>query len=247
MEAPPPASTLGAGDLIDGGWRLDLDHDDAQSPPPLNHPPTWNSGACAPSEDLGTPQSIGLGAGMAGKDAAPADAEDQDKACGLPIPATTLTLPNAKPDHDDAQSPPPLNHPPTWILGASAPSEDLGTPPSNGMGAGMVGRGAAAEAAENEDQAADARGPVPTEFEEEDEEQAQQEEDEGEEAEEEEEEEDEEEDENAEEGEAEEGAEDEAEEEDDQAVEEEEDNGDRDDDEKDPEDKDEADTRLSGG
>jgi hypothetical protein len=57
-----------------------LDHDDAQSPPPLNHPPTWTLGASAPSEDLGTPQSNGMGAGMAAKDTAPvtapADADD---------------------------------------------------------------------------------------------------------------------------------------------------------------------------
>ena len=127
-----------------------------------------------------------------------------------------------------------------------APSEDLGTPQSNGMGAGMAGRDAAAEAAENEDQAADARGIAPTAFEEEDEKEAQEEEEEGEEEEEEDEEEDEDEEEGEDEEEAEEGAEDEAEEEDDQEVEEEDDNGDRDDDEKDPEDKDEADTRLSG-
>ena len=54
--------------------------------------------------DLGTPQSNGMGAGMEGKDAAPADAEDHDKACGLPIPATML--PTANHDHDNAQSPP---------------------------------------------------------------------------------------------------------------------------------------------
>ena len=190
---PIPATTL---------LTANHDHDDAQSPPPLNHPPTWTLGASAPSEDLGTPQLNGMSAGMAAKDTAPADAEDHDKARGLPIPATTLLT--AKPDHDEAQSPPPLNHPPTWTLGAYAPSEDLGTPQSNGMGAGMAGRDAAAEAAENEDQAADARGIAPTEFEEEDEKEAQEEEEEGEEEEEEEEEEDEEEGENEEE--AEEGA-----------------------------------------
>ena len=130
-------------------------------------------------------------------------------------------------DHDDAQSPPPLNHPPTWTLGAYAPSEDLGTQ-SNGMGAGMAGKDTAP--AEEEDQ-----------------EEAQQDEKEGEEEEEEEEdeEEDAEEDEDVEEGEdeeeAEEGEEGEAEEEDDQEVEDEEDDGDEDDDEKDPEDEDEAD------
>ena len=47
------------------------------------------------------------------------------------------------------------------------PSENLGTPQSNGMGAGMTGRDAAAEAAEDEDKTADARGLTPTEFEEE--------------------------------------------------------------------------------
>ena len=83
---------------------------------------------------------------------------------GVPIPATSSTLPYAKPDHDDAQSPPPLNHPHTWTLGASAPSEDLGTPQSNGMGAGIAGRYTAAAAADAEDTAADARGLTPTEF-----------------------------------------------------------------------------------
>ena len=147
---PIPATTLP---------NAQPDHDDAQSPPPLNHPHTWNLGASAPSEGLGTPQSNGMGAGMAGQDVAPAD---HDKACGLPLPATTL--PAAHPDHDDAQSPLPLNHPPTWNLGASAPSEDLGTPQSNGMGAGIAGRDTAAAAADAEDTAADARGLTPTEF-----------------------------------------------------------------------------------
>jgi hypothetical protein len=115
----------------------DATPDDTQSPPPLNHPPTWNLGASAPSEDLGTPN--GMGAGMEGKDAAPAALADaEDKACGLPLPATTLLTANL--DHDDAQSPPPLNHPPTWTLGASAPSEDLGTPQLNGMSAGMAAK-----------------------------------------------------------------------------------------------------------
>ena len=138
------------------------DHDDAQSPPPLNHPPTWTLGASAPSEDLDTPQSIGMGAGIAGKDTAPADAEDHDKACGLPIPATTLLT--ATLDHDDAQSPPPLNHPPTWTSGASAPSEALGTPQSTGMGAGMAAKDTApvtapADADDNGDRDDDEKDP----------------------------------------------------------------------------------------
>ena len=62
-----------------------------------------------------------------------------------------------------------------WTLGASAPSEDLGTPQSNGMGAGMAGRDTAAAAAEAEDTAADAHGLAPTEFKEEDEEEAEEE------------------------------------------------------------------------
>ena len=137
------------------------DHDDAQSPPPLNHPPSWNLGASAPSEDLGTPN--GMGAGMEGKDAAPAALADaEDKACGLPLPATTLLTANL--DHDDAQSPPPLNHPPTWTLGASAPSEDLGTPQLNGMSAGMAAKDTApvtapADADDNGDRDDDEKDP----------------------------------------------------------------------------------------
>ena len=103
-----------------------------------------------------------MAAGMADKDAPPADAEDPVKACGLPIPATTL--PNAQPDHDDSQSLPPLNHPPTWNFGASDPSEDLGLPQSNGMGAGIAGRYTAAAAADAEDPTAEARGLTPTAF-----------------------------------------------------------------------------------
>ena len=41
----------------------------------------------------------------------------------LPPPASTP----ADPDNDAVKSPPPLNLPPTWTLGAPAPSEDLGT------------------------------------------------------------------------------------------------------------------------
>ena len=67
------------------------------------------------------------------------------------VSTSVTTSPDANPDHDDAKSPPPLNLPRTWTLGAPAPSEDLGTPQTNGTGTRTAGTEAAAEDAEDED------------------------------------------------------------------------------------------------
>ena len=56
-------------------------------------------------------------------------------------------------DTEVGEPPPPLNHPPSWDLGASAPSEDLGTPPYADE-AKEEEEDAAAEEEEEEDAAA---------------------------------------------------------------------------------------------
>jgi hypothetical protein len=68
-------------------------------------------------------------------------AADNDDLCAarfrLPPPAST---PTADIDNDAVQSPPPLNLPRMWTLGAPAPSEDLGTPLPTGTGVRQTGR-----------------------------------------------------------------------------------------------------------
>ena len=81
---------------------------------------------------------------------APESAESADAwfvRYGLPTPATLSTSPDANPT---TRSPPPLNLP-RRTLGESTPSEDLGTPQTNGTGTRTAGTEAAAEDAEDED------------------------------------------------------------------------------------------------